>query len=228
MINNDCKGGIIIIPLNFLSSIRKNDIELRKRFISKYDIVKLNIFEERVFDDTSYSVCSFLFLKSDKDDNKTKCMIYPSKKEIEFELNEDNNYTIGGEIYSLETTDNYKITRATKLTENKDCITNILLKCLDDNIDNKISLSYIEDNDKDKYIDKTRNLTNRSYALLVIEPKIDKKTQLKLIKKFNKYLNKKREKYNSLFLTNYRESNSIARKRISFELSFKICNYLLE
>ena len=43
----------------------------------------------------------------------------------------------------------------------------------------------------------------------------------------NDYINTQRKKYNSLFLTNYRESNTIARKRISFDLAFKICNYIL-
>jgi hypothetical protein len=40
-----------------------------------------------------------------------------------------------------------------------------------------------------------------------------------------KYLKINREKYNSLFLTNYRENK---RKRISFELAFKIFGHLLE
>jgi len=47
LIKNNCQGGIIIIPLNFISSVRKKDIDLRKRFILKYDIIKLNIFEEK-------------------------------------------------------------------------------------------------------------------------------------------------------------------------------------
>ena len=80
---------------------------------------------------------------------------------------------------------------------------------------------------RDKYIDKTPNLTARSYAILVIEPKITLEQQEELAKKFNIYLNKQRDKYNSLFLTNYRESNTIARKRISFGLVYDICNHLL-
>jgi len=62
---------------------------------------------------------------------------------------------------------------------------------------------------------------------LVIIPKISLEKQKELIEKFNEFLEINRIKYNSLFLTNYRESNSIARKRISFDLAFKICNYLL-
>jgi hypothetical protein len=36
------------------------------------------------------------------------------------------------------------------------------------------------------------------------------------------------DKYNSLFLTNYRESKKIARKRISFDLAYKIVGMLLK
>jgi hypothetical protein len=50
-------GGILIIPLNFWSSIRLSDIELRKVFLEKYDVILLNIFEEQVFDDTTYTIC---------------------------------------------------------------------------------------------------------------------------------------------------------------------------
>ena len=58
IIQNVSLGGIIIIPLNFISSIRKADIELRKLFLEIYSVKMINIFEEQVFDDTSYSVCS--------------------------------------------------------------------------------------------------------------------------------------------------------------------------
>ena len=63
LLTNICLGGIIIIPLNFLSSIRKTDIDLRKKFLEKYHIKMINIFEEKVFIDTGYAVCSILFEK---------------------------------------------------------------------------------------------------------------------------------------------------------------------
>jgi len=229
IISSNCKGGIIIIPLNFISSIRKNDIELRKSFIEKFNIIKMNIFEEQVFTDTSYTVCCIQFERNVSfnkihEIKNTKCYIYPSNKIINILLDEKNNYTIGGEIYNLQK-NKYKIERATKLT-NMDNITNILLKCIDDNINNKIKLKIV--NDEDRYIDETPNLSARSYATLIITPKISIEKQNELVIKFNEYLNLQRDKYNSLFLTNYRESNTIARKRISFELAFSICSYLLE
>lgn len=226
IINSNCIGGIIIVPLNFISSIRKADIELRKKFLVKYSIILLNIFEEQVFEDTSYAVCSIQFeskLISNLD--TFKCYIYPLYKELIISLNKSNNYTIGGEIYNLSKGKTYKVERATKLTQNVECITNILLKCIDDNISNKIQLKIVDDSEK--YIDNTENLSARSYASLVISPQIDINKQQELVKNFNKLLNDYRDKYNSLFLTNYRESNTIARKRISFELAFNLCSHLL-
>ena len=239
IIKDVCLGGIIIVPLNFISSMRKSDCELRQKFINKYNIINLNIFEENVFNDTKYSVCSFNFEKIEsKTEKESKieskieyesvinCTIYPSKTKLSLKLNKNNNYTVGGEIYNLGIKNTkFKIDRATKLTKNTDCITNILLKCIDDSIQNKIKLSITDDDNK--FIDTTKDLSARSYATLVIEPKIDIKKQEELAQKFNIYLNEQREKYNSLFLTNYRESNTIARKRISFQLAFQICKHLL-
>jgi len=225
LINNSCLGGILILPLNFICSIRKSDIKLRKNFLDKYEIISMNIFEEQVFKDTSYTICSFQFKLNDNDnDNIIKCNIYPSNIKLDLKLNNNNNYTIGGEIYNLKQSNHYKIERATRITTNKEFITNILVKCIDDN--NPIGLS-ITDN-IDKYIDNTANLSARSYAILIIEPLLTIEKQKELVEKFNNYIQKYREIYKSLFLTNYRESkNNNARKRISFNLIYEICNYLL-
>ncbi len=92
---------------------------------------------------------------------------------------------IGGEIYNLPLKNTYKITRLTKKNKSNSN-TNILVKCIDDNMNSKIGLSFVED--KDIYIDETPNQTARTYATLIIEPKIDKSKQKQLIIKFNKYL----------------------------------------
>ena len=223
---NIASGGILIIPLNFWCSIRKSDVEIRKKFIDVYNVLILNIFEEKVFVDTSYTICSFQFEKKDNIENKiTECYIYPEKKHINFDLNKENNYTIGGEIYNLKQDKKIKIERLTTNNEDSKYITNILVKCIDDNINSKIDLKIVKD--EDIYIDKTPNLSARSYTSLIIEPKLTLEKQHMLVKDFNEFLNNQRDKYHSLFLTNYRESNTIARKRISFTLVFEIVNYLV-
>jgi hypothetical protein len=219
LLTNKCNGGIIIIPVNFWCSIRKNDIELRKSFLNIYKIILLNIFEESVFDDTKYAVCSFQFqLITDNTilENIIPTIIYPQKDKYNFTLNELNNYTIGGEIYNLQQNKNIKIERLT---------TNILIKCIDNNINDKIKLLFVDDNDI--YVDNTEKLSARSFASMTIEPLLSIEKQKLLIEKFNTYLETQRKKYNSLFLSNYREANSMARKRISFNLVFNIINYLL-
>ena len=225
ILTNICLGGIFIIPLNFWSSIRIADIKLRQLFLEKYDIILLNIFEEQVFDDTTYTICSFQFELKKTNNNNLNIIIYPSKITINTELNKNNNFMIGGDIYNLKLKKTYKITRLTQKNIKK-ANTNILVKCIDDNINSLIGLSFVED--KDIYVDDTPNQTARTYATLIIEPKIDHAKQKLLIKKFNKYLKEHRIKYNSLFLTNYRESKDIARKRISFDLVYSITEYILE
>lgn len=219
-----CLGGILIIPLNFFSSIRKNDIELRRLFLSIFTILKLSIFEEQVFDDTSYTVCSFQF-ELKKSNLEFPITIYPSKIIIQTNLNEENNFMIGGSIYKLKY-NKYKITRATSKNKESDYLSNILIKCIDDNKKSKIKWSIVDK--KDIYIDETPNLSSRTYATLLIEPKIDEQKQKELVKRCNEYLEDYRKKYQSLFLCNYRESKDIARKRISFDLVYDICGFILE
>lgn len=225
IITNVCQGGIIILPLNFISSIRNADVELRKRFLEKYSVIIINIFEEPVFNDTSYAVCSIYFVKkyNNEVNDNIKTYIYPSKNEMTISFTSENNYTIGGEIYNLPQNPKYKVKRATRETNGN--ITNILLKCIDNNINNQLGFKIVSD--EERFIDNTINLSARSYATLVINKSMTLQEQIEMVDKMNKYIKEQREKYNSLFLTNYRESNSIARKRISFDLAFKICNYML-
>jgi hypothetical protein len=221
---NKCIGGILIIPLNFWSSIRISDIELRKLFLQEYDIILINIFEEQVFNDTTYTICSFQFEFKKNNNNLLKITIYPSKYTITTELNDNNNYIIGGDIYNLYSNNKYSIYRLTKNNKNKSN-NNLLIKCIDDNNNNKINLSIVDDNKL--YIDETPNQSCRTYASFIIEPTITIEQQKKLVNDFNNFLNTHRNKYNSLFLTNYRESKDIARKRISFDLVYKIILHLL-
>jgi hypothetical protein len=217
--------GVLIIPLNFFCSSRSNDVLLRRRFLTKYSISRLNIFEEQVFDDTTTSVCSFHFYK--KDSNLISTTIFPSKKQIQLNFSKENNFIIGNEIFNLPQSTKYVVERATSKNDNTEFLTNILLKCIDDSLISKLCLSYVSDTIRDKYIDRTKNMSARSYATITIRPKITEGEMKRLIVSFNEYVNNRREEYNSLFLTNFRESNTIARKRISFTLAFEIINHLL-
>lgn len=228
LINDQCLGGIIITPINFWSSIRKEDISLRKKFLDKYKVSILNIFEESMFDDTTYNICSFQFIKINNglefqfkqltsDDNFIPITIYPSNKQLVSYIGEKNMYTIGGEIYLLPVNTKYKINR---LIIGDVPNTNLVVKCIDSS--EKINMKFVDD--KEIYYDETKNKSARTYLTLTIEPNIEKKDQEKLANNFNKFLNDMRDKYSSLFLSNYRDGG---RKRISFDLVYSITGYLL-
>lgn len=232
IISTTAIGGILIIPINFFSSMRKSDRRLRKQFLEKFDIIRLNIFEHQVFDDTKSSVCSFCFKRKDSDTSlfyKIPIFFYPSGDKIDIELNEENNFTVGGEIYNVGKTSIYSVSRWTRNTVAN---THLVAKCIDKNdslnsnsIGNMspyISLTYVSDNEL--YCDKTDNLSIRSYLSLIIFPELSTDVQKLLAKKFNEYLNTMRKKYRSLFLPSFRENT---RKRISFKLLYSIVKHVL-
>ena len=225
LLKDPCLGGILVVPLNFWCSIRKKDAELRKCFLETYRVLRLNVFEERVFEDTTYTVCSFQFESRGNCDLEQRISItlFPKMKSFQALLNQENNYLIGGDIYTLPLQTIYKIGRLVKgQTPN----TNIVAKCIDDNENNKIGLKMVDDDEV--YLDDTPNRSARTYATLVITPAITTDRQKRLVDEFNAYFNRHRDKYDSLFLTNYRESKgTFARKRISFELLYDIVGHLL-
>ena len=136
LIKDNPLGGILILPINFLSSIRKSDIKLRAEFVKYFTINKVVVYEDKVFDDTSSTVCTVQFELKNKH-NKFQIIFVPSNKTINVRLRKKNNYIIGGHIYKLPINTTYKISR---LLKGQRPNTYILAKCLDDNADNKICL----------------------------------------------------------------------------------------
>lgn len=214
-------GGILILPLNFWSSTRSMDVHLRKEFLSLFHIDTVNIFEERVFKDTSSSITSFRFERRDISVNylETTFHLFPSQNIMNIKLSAANEYTIGGEVYNVSVNSLYKIGRLTEADQKYK--TNIMVKC----IDTSESIRAYIVKDKDIYIDTSPNKSARSYLTLSIEPTLDIYEQGVLVDCFNRFLSDAREKYGSIFLPSYRE---YARKRVSFELVYRIFGHLLK
>ena len=213
-----CVGGVIIVPLNFLSD---EDNEFRKIFLSKYKIVDINIFEERVFADTDYTVCAFSFIREDNTSQIIKPLIYPHKIIKEFEINYDFGYTIGNEFNVLLS--NYdKTLKIGRLLIDDNPSTNLFLRAVDTgSLDGKISLSI---NDKHFY----GKDTDRVFASIISNRKFTYDEEILICEKFNQIIEQYREKYHSLFLTNYRNSSKVyARKRISFDIAYRLINHIV-
>ncbi len=212
MINKPPVEFIIIIPVNFLCSIRKNDVSLRKKFFSKFGILKIKIFNNRVFDDTSCAVCCIHgVLEKNPDNRSINTLILPEKINTTINISDESDYRIGGEIYNLPVS-YHKISRVVG-----DCtgISNIHLRAIDKNSTEKIKLS-IQDNNI------VQKVSDRSWCFIRIEPPVDDEKEI--IRLFNTFLEEKRKQYNDLFLTNFRDNG---RKRISFDLAYKIIGHIL-
>ena len=206
------KGGILIIPLNFFTDERS--ASLRKEFLSEYDIIRLNIYFDTMFDSTDYNVCSFFFKKKEKvsESMYINTYTYENKKIIEnfnLSLNKKYNYRIGGEYF-------YKLSKIkplfSRVTEIKrENPTHINVVCID-KTNEPLHFYYSET----PYYGK---LTDRNIATLSFEGKLAEGFEKQLINKANKSINNFRRENHNLCFTNYRDRH---RKRIGFLDAYKI------
>lgn len=212
-------GGMLVLPLAFLTSIRPMDYELRRDFLTAFDILHINIFTEPVFTTTTYTIMSLQFIKRTKATQSTiPTRFFPSREIIELSLTPDNNYTVGGELYKLPVHPTITVARLTDSTDtNEWYVSKLNIYALDSTRDDKIRMTFGEES----YVG---TLSDRSLATLVFNTEIDESTQSLLCKRFNDFLNEKRYWYDSLFLPTYRNH---ARKRIPFRLVYRICGWLL-
>ena len=98
----NCEEGILVVPLNFLCA--ENSKKIRGLFFEKFELIKLNIFSEQVFDDTTYNVISFYFRKKQENSEKNiiDATIYPENKKIQLILEKKYDWQFGGEfIYKI-------------------------------------------------------------------------------------------------------------------------------
>jgi hypothetical protein len=208
----DCEGGIFIIPTNFFTDEKSKD--LRKEFLSKFKVLKLNIFTEPIFETTTYSICSCAFVKGETDN--VEINTFPQRQTSTIHLGTGR---IGEEFFSVIE----GITPCfTRLTQDRgiregEYITNIKLYAID-NRQERIRLEY----DTEHFYGKP---TDRTFATLVCDKELSEEEQKYIIKNFNYQLNKFRDDNLNLVLTNYRDYN---RKRIGFDFAYRLATKVLE
>jgi len=227
LVDKKCEGGIIIIPAGFFFSPRSVDSNCRNEFMSNYKILKIKYFEETVFEDTSITVVVILFELSNEKliEQNVKWVMMPSKEEKTFNMSLANDWIIGGEIYNLETPKLIKITRHLEGAQLKqgEQQTFMTLNALDSGkMDGRLKLEYKKD-----YIYPAKDCS-RTYATIRISGlELSEEEQKDICIKFNELVEKKRNEYWSLFLPQFRESKEYARKRIPFELAYRIIGNII-
>ncbi|KKS22948.1 MAG: hypothetical protein UU81_C0045G0007 [Microgenomates group bacterium GW2011_GWC1_41_8] len=243
------KEGIVIVPLNFLSA--ENSEKIRRIFFDKFTITRVNVFAEQVFNDTTYNVISFHYKEKNKNSNSVSMdtFLFPEKTKIKLELKKEFGWQMGGEFAAkINSTNNflgiYRLTTdylkdgPIKLRLAFNNIKNIETYNLDENLKHAIEKNILflraidSKNGKKIQLEDIRKYcvyglvgknTSRNMAHLLLRKPLTIDEQKKLIVLFNKELRGAREKYSSLFLTNFRDNN---RKRISFEFAYKLLNYI--
>jgi len=247
----NCEKGILIVPLNFLSAERSKNI--RNLFFDKFEILKLNIFSQQVFEDTTYNVVSFYFRRKKKnlEKNKIFATIFPEEKQITLIAEKKYDWQLGGDFVSrIKNTKNhlgifrltedylqsgeYKVELALQNIKDQRSLRigknikrliekNILLLRAIDSKNGK--KIQLEDIRKYNVAGLVGKNTSRNMAHLIFKEEIPISNQVELMKQFNEELNFARSKYLSFFLTNFRDNN---RKRISFEFAYKLLNYIYD
>jgi len=214
-IDGGASGGIIIVPLNFFSD---RGTTLRKEFFTRYHVEKMNIFEEQVFDDTDYTVCSIQF-NSGRQTSPIVASVFPSKKIVNINLSDETGWRIAGHLFEKVESD-YEIKR---LIENRGQLpsSRLMLRATDGgSMENRIKLIPNQEPFFGKISDRTR-------ATITTNIPIDNEEYV--AEQFNKQIEELRNEYHSLFLTNYRMSSKLyARKRISYTLAFNMIKAILE
>jgi hypothetical protein len=222
-----CSSGIFIIPAGFFLSPRDIDARCRSQFLSNHRLLQVKYFEEAVFEDTHTTVVAFSFERSpiQLTEQNVEWVSLPSGKRKTFHMTVENNWIIGGDIYELPFNPHVKIFRhveGRKLNEGEQ-LTEMTLCALDSGTENgRICLEY-----KPGYVYPAKDCS-RSYATLCVQgATLNEVEQQRICNEFNALMEKKRQDTWSLFLPQYRESKEYARKRIPFDLAYRIVQHLM-
>jgi Eco57I restriction-modification methylase len=251
ILQSDTNEGIIIVPVNFFSAENSDSLRKAFMFqynIDNANYFKEQVFEDTTYNVIAFH----FFKKNEVSIKQTIVITsFPDKEKQSFYLEEKYNYKIAGrELDKISSIKSLKLTRLTEkhIEQNKGdntikaffndknttktySISNsykqlvknniLLLNCIDTNgtEDGWISVEDVRSFNRSCLVGKN---TSRNIAYVILPSDISIQDQEKIIPLFNKTLNTLRKKYNSLFLTNFRDNN---RKRVSFEFSYKLITY---
>ena len=225
--NSNCLGGSVIIPVGFFLSPRDIDVACRNVFLSKYRVVQVKYFEEDVFPDTSTTVVVVSFERSTEVLHEQLIMWIhrPSGAEKEFLVRKVDDWIIGGDIYTLSVPDSITVRRHVegKPLSEGETLTNLTLTALDSGkAEGRIQLKY-----DPTYVYPAKD-SSRAYLTVCIKgTTLSPDKQKEIADRFNEFIELKRNETWSLFLPQFRESKEYARKRIPFELAYRIILHLI-
>lgn len=168
-----CEGGIIIVPLNFLTDEDSQDIRID--FLSTYCIDRVNVFTVPVFKTTSYSVCAFAFHKEKNKQQNIEIKIFPENISFSYVAMQETEYRMAGDFFNKIDKEKSIFGRLTATTT--DNITKMKLYALDTRTE-KIRLTYGEE----PYMGK---ISDRTYLTFTTKRNFTDEQQKQLVEEFN-------------------------------------------
>lgn len=213
----EAEGGVLIIPLNFFCA---SDKEIRKKFLSEFEVKKLKIFEKTVFADTDIPVCAFSFVRKENTEQVLNTTFLPQGKKKKFHVKYDEGYTIGAEIFNLKQS-NIEVKRLINLKE-KPALSYLHLRCIDTGTEQgKVEMFW----SRERYFGHE---DRRGYITLTFNEHIPIKFQKSLIIDFNKKLNKYRKQYRGMFLPSFKScGKDMIKKRIGYKTVYTLVSNIL-
>lgn len=204
--------GIIIIPTAFWFNERA--VKIRELFLSNFVVQEVDVFNQTMFEDTTYTVCSFYFEKGSRLEQDIAFTFYgrnEGKKRLTFGLS--NKYSVINNIYFEVYPTPLQVGRYTANSMGKP--TNIFLNAIDNTepIRAEFKAPY-------KGIE-----TDRAFLTFTLEGiNLTTKEEHDLVVLFNTTLNKLREEYHDGFLSNYRNHG---RKRLGFDFAYRLFEHCI-
>lgn len=229
-----CAGGALILPATFFLSPRTVDQTCRHEFMTRFRILSVTYFEEQTFPDTTITVVAIKFERSTEplSSQVVPWTRMPGKETKQFIMSAENGWIVGGDIYTLtppvERADLTRVQIRRQVTgtpmKPNEHLTRMQLRAMDSGKeDGRICLEF---KDAD-YVYESKD-TSRSYAMLTTTNlTLTPAQQEELCTRFNAFIEQKRGETWSLFLPQFRESKEYARKRIPFDLAYRVVLYLL-
>ena len=213
-------GGIVILPLIFFTAQKKMFAQSRDKFMSRFKITRINYFEEPVFDDTTTTIVSFQFEKSDivLDEQIIQWNIYGDKHVVKtFTHHKKYDWLVGGYMFDLPQHPSIKISRRRPGKETSCFVSNMTLRALDYR-ESPIHMKYIDDQNH-----KSKNSPG-AYHTFEFNREFTPDKQKRIVDAFNEFLFEKREAHHSLFMAMYREKK---RRRLCLTLALRILSHVL-
>jgi hypothetical protein len=219
----DATAGILILPLIFFTAFRNSHAKVRDYFMSRFKILRVNYFETAVFEDTTVSIVSFQFERSERalDEQTIEWNIYsPDKQTRTFVHRKNQHWLVGGDIFDLTLHPTIRIKRnkhGRDLEENE-YLSKLTLRAIDKPSDEKIEMMFISDGEH-KF-----KKSPGAYHTFVFSKNFSNDEQRRIARDFNDFLNKKREETQSLFMAMYRQGT---RRRLCLTTAMLILSSVL-